>query len=75
MQTKDFLDRPEAAEYLTERGLRTTKTTLQKYATIGGGPPYQRFGHRAVYTRSNLDAWAESKLTALRCTAGAKKAA
>jgi hypothetical protein len=33
-------------------------------ATTGGGPPYQRFGNKAVYTQSNLDNWAEQKLTA-----------
>jgi len=64
-----YLDRAEAADHLTERGLRISKTTLQKFATIGGGPSYQRFGHRAVYTVANLDAWAERKLSApLRST-------
>jgi hypothetical protein len=65
MQDK-YLDRAEAADYLSARGLRISKTTLQKFATIGGGPSYQRFGHRAVYTAPNLDAWAERKLSAPR---------
>lgn len=63
-----FLERAEAAEYLTERGLRITKGTLGKLATVGGGPAYQRFGHRAVYTAESLDAWAAAKLTAPRCS-------
>lgn len=63
-----YLDRAEAAEYLTARGLRISKTTLQKFATIGGGPAYQRFGHRSVYTATNLDAWAEAKLSAPRAS-------
>ena len=62
-----YIERAEAAVYLTEqRGLRTSKNTLQKYATIGGGPQYRRFGNKAVYTVSDLDAWAEAKLGAPR---------
>jgi hypothetical protein len=62
---RQYLTRPEAAKHLTEeRGLPITKGTLQKMATTGGGPPYQRFGNKAVYTQKNLDNWAEQKLTA-----------
>lgn len=68
MENSNFLERTEAAEYLTARGLRVSKTTLGKYATTGGGPVYQRFGLRAVYTRANLDAWADAKLSAPRCS-------
>ena len=68
MNTDTFLDRREAADYLTSRGLRVSKNTLQKWANTGGGPTYQRFGLRAVYTKSNLDTWAEAKLTAPRCS-------
>ena len=71
-----YLGRPEAAEYLTEqRGLRTSPRTLTKLASIGGGPVYQRFGKRAVYTQDALDAWADRRLSApLRSTADAKAA-
>ena len=62
-----YLDRREAAEYLTEqRGLRISKNTLQKMATTGGGPMYRRFGTRSVYTVADLDAWADAKLSAPR---------
>jgi hypothetical protein len=63
-----FLDRKEAADHLTERGLRVSKGTLQKLVTVGGGPVYRRFGLRAVYLAADLDAWAESKLSAPRCS-------
>jgi hypothetical protein len=68
-----YFERPVAAQYLTEqRGLRTTANTLQKLASVGGGPVYQRFGKRAVYTQEALDKWANSKLSApLRSTADA----
>lgn len=61
-----YLDRNEAADYLTSQGLRTSRATLQKLATIGGGPNYQRFGRRALYQRADLDAWAQARLTAPR---------
>lgn len=69
-----YLDRTQAAEYLTQRGFKITKNTLQKYATTGGGPVYQRFGPRAVYTTENLDAWAFAKLSAPRCSTSAAAA-
>lgn len=65
--TDTYLDRRQAAEYLTsKRGLRVSWTTLQKWATTGGGPTYRRFGTRAVYLPTDLDAWAEAKLSAAR---------
>ncbi len=68
-----YLDRAEAAEYLATRGLRVAKGTLQKLATVGGGPIYRRFGHRAVYQAADLDTWAQAKLSAPRCsTSGAE---
>ena len=62
--TAVYLDRRQAAEYLThERGLRVSWTTLQKWASQGGGPAYRRFGLRAVYLPADLDNWAEAKLS------------
>ncbi len=63
---ESYLDRREAADYLTARGLRVSKNTLQKWVTTGGGPAYRRFGLRAVYLREDLDAWAAAKLSAPR---------
>lgn len=57
-----FLSRPEAAAYLTVKGLRVAAATLQKYASVGGGPVYRRFGNRALYLASDLDTWALNKL-------------
>jgi hypothetical protein len=62
-----YFDRREAADYLTsERGLRISRNTLQKMATLGGGPPYRVFGIRAVYLAADLDAWADGRLSAVR---------
>jgi hypothetical protein len=56
------LTRREAAEYLTERGYRTSRTTLAKLACIGGGPRYAKFGCLALYTMPDLEDWALSRL-------------
>jgi hypothetical protein len=63
---KRYLTRQEAASYLSERGLLVTKNTLQKLATIGGGPAYSIFGNRALYTAEGLESWAEARLSAPR---------
>jgi hypothetical protein len=65
-----YLDRAEAAAYLGNLGLKTSPKTLQKYASVGGGPSYRRFGYRAVYTASDLNAWATSRLSAPMSSAG-----
>lgn len=66
---KKYLDRREAAEYLSARGLRFSHNTLSKLATVGGGPSYRKFGVRVVYTREDLDAWIEHKLSPPRASA------
>ena len=62
----NYLLRPEAADFLTDRGFPTTKNTLQKFATTGGGPVYRIFGNRALYTREDLLDWAAAKLSSPR---------
>ena len=66
MSDTTYLLRPEAAKFLTERGFPTAKNTLQKMATTGGGPVYRIFGNRSLYTRDDLLAWAEAKLSVPR---------
>jgi hypothetical protein len=67
MQSKEYLSRNESADYLTKRGYKTSPRTLNKLACIGGGPTYRRFGRLAIYTLSDLDAWAESRLSPPIC--------
>ena len=59
---KRYLTRQEAAVHLSACGLLITKNTLQKLATVGGGPKYAIFGNRALYTPENLQAWATARL-------------
>lgn len=63
---KKFLTRPEAAEYLTGSGLPISKNTLQKFASVGGGPLYVLFGSRALYRTADLDLWAIERIGAPR---------
>ena len=63
---KRYLTRQEAASHLSDRGLLVTKNTLQKFATVGGGPEYSIFGNRALYIPECLDAWAEARLSKSR---------
>ena len=61
---KKRLTRQEAADFLTKViGAPISFRTLQKYATVGGGPAYQKFGRRVVYTQDSLAEWTESKLS------------
>ncbi|EDZ40799.1 conserved hypothetical protein [Rhodobacteraceae bacterium HTCC2083] len=65
---KKVLNRSEAADYLTSHGYSIRKTTLQKLASVGGGPRYRIFGNRAVYTLPDLDTWLTSKLSPLKAS-------
>lgn len=58
-----FLSREEAAAYVRAKGLPCAKLTLQKMATVGGGPEYRKFGKRVVYTGADLDAWIDARLS------------
>ncbi len=60
--TDRFLNRDEAAAYVRSKGLPCAKLTLQKLASVGGGPEFQKFGSRVVYRPDRLDAWIERKL-------------
>src|SRR5690606_13117705 len=52
-----YLNRKEQSEYLKERGIRYSPNTLQKLATIGGGPRYVIIGNRAMSTIEWLEDW------------------
>lgn len=50
-----YLTTKEAARYL-----RLRPSTLQRWRSVGGGPPYRKFGGRVVYLRLELEAFAEA---------------
>lgn len=71
-QPKPYLRRQEAADYLHQRYGLYTRDTLAKLAVSGDGPPYRLLGRFPVYTRAELDTWAEGRLSRpMRSTADA----
>ena len=61
---KEYLTRGQAAEYCIKQGLPVSPKTLAKYACVGGGPKFRKFGKmRVVYTITDLDEWIEQRLS------------
>jgi hypothetical protein len=58
-----LLSRRDVARALTDQGYKTSEATLATLASRGGGPPFQKFGQRAVYRWGNALAWAEARLS------------
>jgi hypothetical protein len=66
-QTLDaLLTRDGLAEALTEAGFPTSAKTLATKASRGGGPPFRKFGPRAIYRWGDGLQWAEARLSAPR---------
>jgi hypothetical protein len=61
-----LLRRLDAAKHITDTwGIPTSHKTLAKLAVIGGGPKFRKAGRIPLYDPSNLDEWAQSKLSPL----------
>lgn len=59
-----WLSRKEAAELLTELGLKTSPATLATWFTRrSDGPPVEHFGRFAKYRAGPLRQWAFSQIT------------
>lgn len=61
-----LLDRRAASATLAELGFPCAAATLATLACRGGGPPFVKFGPRALYRRDDLAEWARARLTAPR---------
>jgi hypothetical protein len=59
-----LLTRTQTAAALTKAGFPTAAATLSTKATRGGGPPYQKFGPRAMYRWGAALQWAQDRLSA-----------
>ena len=57
---KRLLRRAEAAEFLRQHGYPISKATLNKKATVGGGPSFTRWSRFPLYDPVDLLAWADS---------------
>ena len=55
--------RADAARYIREyHGIPCSLATLAKYACCGEGPAFRKAGKFPIYSRGDLDAWAEHRL-------------
>jgi len=63
MEDRTYLRRAEAALYLQQRYGAYTRETLAKLACVGGGPPFRKMGAYPLYRASELDAWAEARMS------------
>ncbi|HYH20116.1 MAG TPA: DNA-binding protein [Azospirillum sp.] len=64
MNTPPRLRRAEASAYLKNvHGIVRSPATLAKYATMGGGPIFEKAGRTPLYKPEYLDAWARSLLS------------
>jgi hypothetical protein len=57
-----LLTRNQTADALTEAGFPISPATLSTKATRGGGPPYRKFGPRAMYEWGTSLQWARDRL-------------
>jgi hypothetical protein len=72
--TPHFLRRADAARYIREAyGIPCVATTLAKYACTGGGPPFRKAGKFPIYSREDLDAWANQRLGKLMRSTSERK--
>lgn len=62
-QIERRLTRAEAARFLGVRGYTVAPATLSKYAVVGGGPRYSKFGRKPLYTERDLLDWVAMKTT------------
>jgi hypothetical protein len=62
------LTRRKTADRLTEAGFPVTEATLATKASRGGGPPFQKFGTRALYSWADALLWAQQRLSEPRCS-------
>jgi hypothetical protein len=58
-----YLRRADAAAYVRRvYGFPCSRQWLAKLAVVGGGPAYRKAGRTPIYSPSDLDAWAESRI-------------
>lgn len=66
---KPRLRRCEASTYLEKKhGITVATTTLAKWASVGGGPAFEKFGRQPLYEPAVLDAWVAQKLGKARAS-------
>jgi hypothetical protein len=62
IEISNSMRRADAARYIRETyGIPCVTTTLAKYACIGGGPAFRKAGKFPMYSRDDLDTWANRR--------------
>ena len=56
MATTTYLTQSESADFL-----RISERTLERWRVEGAGPQFRRFGRRVVYSKGDLESWADSR--------------
>ena len=57
-----------ASAFLIDEGYPISPATLTKYRCLGGGPEYEVWGRRVIYTTANLLKWARARSAPRRST-------
>jgi hypothetical protein len=63
-----LLTRARTAEALSEAGFPVKAKALATKASRGGGPPFSKFGPRALYRWDDALTWAKERLTPPCCS-------
>ena len=70
-EEKQYLTRGQASESCLRKGLPVSPKTLAKYACVGGGPKFRKFGTmRVIYKVEDLDEWIERRLSKIFSSTG-----
>jgi hypothetical protein len=70
------LDTRAASAFLTAIGYTTAPATLNKLRCIGGGPVFEKFGRRPLYSETSLLSWVRARTSQPhRSTSDAKNTA
>lgn len=64
--TDTLLNRQQTARSLSLAGFPVSQATLSTMATRGGGPPFCKWGPRAMYRWGDVLDWAKGRLSAPR---------
>ena len=60
VEEPEMLNARQAAAYLTDRGYQISKSTI--YSLVSAGEiPFSKFGGKALFSRSELEDWAEKR--------------
>jgi hypothetical protein len=64
--------RADAAPYVRETwGMPCSQAWLAKLAVVGGGPTFRKAGRFPIYLDSDLDIWAEARISSPRSSTSA----